>query len=726
MKKAFLYIISTLLLVTTSCSTNKPKLTEDNQNISEVQKQNIKNIIKQNNKVILRDKWGVPHIYGTTDRDAAYALAYANAEDDFITIQNTVLKSRGKFASIYGPGKDKINAILDYMVGLLKIQENVENNYNSDLSIETIELCEGYAAGINAYIEDNLDTIEEYIYPVSGKDVIAGTVHKTPFFFQLPLFLGDLYFKSPEEIPSYYTVGETLDKIKGSNVYAISPELTDDKSTLLAINSHQPFEGELAWYEAHINSKEGWNIVGGLFPGSPVILVGHNDSLGWGHTVNRPDILDIYELEINPDNAKQYKFDDEWLDFEEYDVNIDIKTIGKLMHKHTEPAFWSVHGPVIKGEKATYAIRYSNMNNISMIEQWYKMNKATNFNQWKKAMESISVPMFNSGYADKDGNIYYVYSAKIPIRNKNYNWQSVLPGNTSETLWDEYFTFDILPQILNPNSNFIQNCNSSPFQTTTGDSNPDSENFDHTFGIERHMTNRALRALETYGIDNSITYEEFKEYKYDLEYSKSSNMQKLVEMSIDILNDKTWNKFDNNIIEQSIKTLTQWDLRTNKENLNAAFPIIAFSKIQDVPVDKIKDSTIKNKLSESINFLIDNYGAINVKWGNINRIIRGNINLPLDGGPDIPRAIYTKEHTKGQRKATAGDCYILLAQWDKDGKVTSESIHQYGSATSNEKSHHFNDQVDLFSQNKLKPISINLDDIINSVTKITILDKDIN
>ena len=221
MKKLSIYITLILLLIFTSCSTKKHEAKSNNQTISDTQRQNIKNIIEQNNKVILRDNWGVPHIYGTTDKDAAYALAYANAEDDFVTIQNTVLKSRGIYASVYGPGKDKINAILDYMVGLLKIQENVENNYNKDLAHETIDLCEGYAEGINAFIEDNLDHIEQHIYPVTGKDVIAGTVHKTPFFFQLPLFLGDLYFKTPEEIPDHYTIGETLDKIKGSNVYAI-------------------------------------------------------------------------------------------------------------------------------------------------------------------------------------------------------------------------------------------------------------------------------------------------------------------------------------------------------------------------------------------------------------------------------------------------------------------------------------------------------------------------
>ena len=140
-------------------------------------------------------------------------------------------------------------------------------------------------------------------------------------------------------------------------------------------------------------------MIGGLFPGSPVVLVGHNESLGWGHTVNKPDILDIYELEVNPENDNQYKFDGKWIDMEEYIVEIKIKTIGKIKIKHKQKAFWSKQGPVIKGEKATYAIRYSNMDNIQIIEQWYKMNKADNFDEWLQAIETISVPMFNTGYA---------------------------------------------------------------------------------------------------------------------------------------------------------------------------------------------------------------------------------------------------------------------------------------------------------------------------------------
>ena len=124
---------------------------------------------------------------------------------------------------------------------------------------------------------------------------------------------------------------------------------------------------------------------------------------------------------MNPENDNQYLFDGEWLDLEQYNVDIGIKGIGHLGISHSEPAFWSIHGPVIKGEYATYAIRYSWEDNIKIIEQWYKMNKATNFDEWMNAMGMMSIPMFNAGYADKEGNIFYIYNASLPIRNENYN-----------------------------------------------------------------------------------------------------------------------------------------------------------------------------------------------------------------------------------------------------------------------------------------------------------------
>ena len=467
---------------------------------------NIKNTKTNNpkekfNVTIYRDTWGVPHVFGKTDADAAYGLAYANAEDDFKNIQDALLAARGQLASVYG----KEQAPNDYMVHLLEIWDKVNNGYETQLSPQIRKICEAYAEGINQYVLDHPNEAYPGLYPAQGKDLVAGFVHKTPLFFGVHNYLQKMMERKPDEFKKnddwweQHKIINNNNDTKGSNVFAVSSNRTDDQKIRLAINSHQPWDGPFAWYEAHIHSEEGWNMTGGLFPGSPVVLVGHNEHLGWGHTVNAPDLVDVFELEINPDNPQLYKYDGKWKKFRSKMVPIKVKLFGPFSWTFKREALWSIHGPVLKGEYATYSMRYSNYNDIRIIEQWFRMNKAANFDEWQTAMSLTSIPMFGTGYADKEGNIFYLYNAKLPIRAEGYDWQGVLPGNTSDVLWTDYLPYKKLPQVLNPKSGFIQNCNNDPFITTTGDSNPERKNYSKTFGIESRMSNRALRSMELFG-----------------------------------------------------------------------------------------------------------------------------------------------------------------------------------------------------------------------------------
>ena len=707
------YLILSLLIFT-SCTIRRdftPKPFESNErNLDSIS--NI-SLFEDGSLIIIRDDWGVPHIFGKKDSDTAFGLAYAHSQDDFQTMHDLLLRARGEYASIYGPGKNKIDASLDYLVGLLKVWETVENQYEIELSEETRLLCEGYANGINYYIEKNPD-VEQYIYPVKPQDIVAGFIYKTPFFFDLPIFLSVLYTREPNQIPRSFTIDDKINLItKGSNVFAVSPKLTSDESTLLAINSHQPWNGDLAWYEAHIYSDEGLNISGGLFPGSPIILVGYNEHLGWGHTVNSPDILDIYELTINPEDENQYFFDGEWLDLEEYDVNIAIKGVGKLGISHSEPAFWSIHGPVIKGEHATYAIRYSWENNIKIIEQWYRMNKATSFEEFNNAMSLMALPMFNTGYADKEGNIFYLYNAKLPIRDSAYNWQGVVPGNTSSTLWKDFAKYQDLPQTFNPSSGYIQNCNNAPYYTLNKDL---KENATLYSGFETHNTNRSIRSEEFFSTANSITYEDFKTIKFDLKYSNNSTIAQIINRAITLTQNEK-----NPKIKKAVKILDNWDLSTDVNNSSAALPIISFGKFIDTPIENITDQMILDNLNTGIDFLYKYHQGMDIPWGNINKLIRGDVILPLSGGPDILRAIYGIKTEDGLLKGVAGDAYMALVQWDKNGTIKSETIHQFGSATIDEKSEHYSDQAYLFSEGKLKQTSLDINRIIKNAKSIQII-----
>ena len=670
---------------------------------------------KKYDVTIYRDTWGVPHIFGKTDADAAYGLAYANAEDDLKNMQDALLGARGELASVYG--KDK--APNDYMVHLLEIWRKVDSQYESSLAPETRTLCEAYADGINQYILDNPGEALPGVYPVNGKDIVAGFVHKTPLFFDVHKFLQKMMERKPDEFQSNSSWWEEHKNIrkkmvtKGSNVFAVSPSRSEDGKIRLAINSHQPWDGQFAWYEAHVHSEEGWNMTGGLFPGSPIVLVGHNEHLGWGHTVNAPDLVDIYELEIHPNDPYLYKYDGKWKQLKVKKVPIKVKLFGPFSWTFKREALWSVHGPVLRGKHATYAIRYANYEDIRVVEQWYRMNKATNFDEWNSAMSMTAIPMFNAGYADKTGNIFYIYNAKLPLRAEGYDWEGVLPGNSSDVVWTEYLPYADLPQVLNPTSGFIQNCNNTPFITTTGEDNPDKKNYPDSFGIESRMSNRALRAMELFGEDPSISREEFEQYKFDLRYSDDSYMSQFVDRLISLSY-----SFEDEKLIQGVNVLKSWDKNTDYENKNASLPIISFGWFMEISPENISDENLLESFTFAVKYLYNHYGRLDVIWGKINRLIRGSINLGLGGGPDIPHAVYGIPTEEGYLKGYAGDAFLMLVEWEKNGEVSSKSIHQYGSNTQHESSTHYADQAKLFVDRKLKPVWLTLQNIIENVEKV--------
>ncbi len=163
-----------------------------------------------------------------------------------------------------------------------------------------------------------------------------------------------------------------------------------------------------------------------------------------------------------------------------------------------------MHGPVMKTEEGAWAIRYAGIGRaLQAGEQWFRMNKARSFEEWKQAMTMQAIPMFNTVYADRE-HILYVYNALLPVRPPGHDWLAVLPGNESALVWTDYLPFDRLPQVLDPPSGFVQSCNSTPWRTTTGDANPRAESFAANLGIETNVTNRTVRSLALFGTDAPI------------------------------------------------------------------------------------------------------------------------------------------------------------------------------------------------------------------------------
>jgi len=668
------------------------------------------------NSVITRDEWGVPHVHGTTDADAAFGLAYAHAQDDFKTIQDVLIASRGKLSEFYGVKLKSIKGLFnllkgdisglqgiqnvanDYYVNVIGIWDDLDKRYLNEVPLDVRNVCDGYAAGINQYAKDNPRSIFKKLYPLKGVDIVAGFMHRTPLFYGMGGVLKKLLQSEPPILIGHNANDEKgIMQMHASNVFAVSPNRSTDGYTRLMVNSHQPWSGPVAWYEAHISSDDGWDIITGLFPGSPVGLIGHNPDLGWSHTVNNPDLIDVFRLTINPNNDNQYLFDGEWLDLSLKKIKIKVKILGLFSWKVKRVLYNSIHGPVLKTDHGTYAIRYASMGDVRLVEQWYRMNRSRNLSEFKEAMSIHAIPMFNTGYADKSGNIYYVYNARIPKRHPDIDWRKVVPGDKSIYLWNDYISYDDLPQIENPPGGFIYSCNNTPYLCTD---NPKDfpDRLPENTGIDTHQTNRALRALELFGQDKNISREEFLTYKYDKQYSKNSHVANIFEKflmdSDDISSD----------LKPAINLLKNWNLSGEQQNKEAALAFLTFRHIGFNSEEYTYDyDKIVKKLEEGVKFLTENYGKIDVSLGTVQRLKHGAVNLPLGGGPDMLRAIYTR-NDGNIMKGVAGDCYIQFIEWDTEGNIRSESIHQFGARTSVVDSKHYDDQTKLFSKEIMKPI----------------------
>ncbi|RRJ84090.1 acylase [Aestuariirhabdus litorea] len=655
---------------------------------------------------IIRDSFGVPHIFGRSDPDTAFGLAYAHAEDDFATIQEVILATRGTLAAVKGPDAAKT----DYLIRLMRVWEVVEAGYYQRIDQATRNLAEAYADGINLYAARHPDAVSPYLLPVRGQDLVAGFTFKTPLFYGFDRVIGALFdpqtprqlAKQGEQALSFTPASQPE---LGSQGVAVAPHRTGDGTTQLLINSHQPLSGPVAWYEAHLHSEQGWNMVGSTFPGSPLILHGHNAQLGWANTVNKPDLVDVYQLTLNPDNPNQYLLDGQWRALEVREARILVKLIGPLRWEFSEPLYFSAHGPVVKRGQEAFALRWAGMEEMRTLEQLYRLNRATTQAEFEAAMAMMAMPSINYVYADRAGNIAHYYNAMMPRRAEGWDWSKDLPGDRSELIWDSYLPFEQLPMTRNPPAGFVFNANNTPYVASSGEGQPSAEQFSPTLGIETAMTNRALRLRRLLSSTPEIDSQALHRIKYDLAYDEAhpavSALQDLLAQDHSALI-KAEPELDN-----ALELLRQWDLRTNRSNRSAALGILTLGSLVDFRQHQQSPPDLLANLQEAINRLQTHFGRLDPEYGQFNRLRRGQQSWALDGGPDTVRAVYGDPNPDtGEQVASVGDSYILFVEWGPDGGVESRSVHNYGSATLDESSPHFADQAPLFASWQEKPLML--------------------
>lgn len=652
---------------------------------------------------IARDSFGVPHIFAPTDPEVAYGLAWAHAEDDFGTLQTVVQSGKGLLGKTLG----RKGAEADYVVQLLHIRKIVDEQWNT-LSPGFIALIKGYVAGLNAYAKAHPKEIKyKKTFPFNEKEYMTAVVFSISLFCGVEQVLPQLVGGKMATIPGFNP--------EGSNAFAMNSNKTTTGESFLAINAHQPNEGPVAFYEAHLQSEQGWNMLGGLFPGGCLIFHGTNENLGWAHTVNYQDKLDVYQLEMNPANKNQYKFDGEWINLEESKARLKVRgipiTIGKKM-------YWSKYGATVKTSKGVFSLRVPATMDIRALEEWYRMNKAKNFTEFYSALSMTSLPMFNIMYADRYDTIFYISNGKMPVRNADtaYHWKTTVPGNTSATLWTTFKPVAALPQYVNPPSGYLFNTNHSPFLATDPKYNLDAGKFDPNDGYETYNNNRSQRVTELMKGLEKIDYQSLKKIKFDkqlpaqLKYIYSIDSM----LSLDAKGYPAMNDI--------ITNFQQWDRKAEIDSKGAAIFLLVYDyvskKLAGAPARQLTKAESIETYQYVQGYMMKYFGRTDLELGDIQKLVRGDDGRPAWGLPDVLAAAYTEPYKDGMRKVVSGDAYISFVRYPKDGSLPKiESINTFG-ASMHPSSPHYKDQMTMFQRQQTKPMTLDKQEVLRKAEKV--------
>lgn len=644
--------------------------------------------VRPRHVTIERDKWGVPHIHGRTDADVAYGIAIAHAEDDFRNLEEVLAAVRGRAGAILG----EEGAKLDFAGHFLDARAVADRGYAS-LSPATRALVEAYAQGLNDYARSHSHEQRlQGLFPVTGRDIVAGFVLRSPFFFGMERVLGPL---SEGQLPP--RDAGPVDE-RGSNAFAVAAARSDDATTRLIINSHQPWEGGVTWWELVVHSDEGWDFAGANFPGAPFPLLGHNRHLGWANTVNRMDLIDVYKLVLNADRT-QYRLDGKWLPLEARRVWLRVK-FGPLVLPVPRTVYRSRHGAVILNDRGGFAIRHAGIGEVAQVEQYYRLNKARNFGEWQAVMAMQAVPATNFVYADEAGHIGFFYNAKFPARRPGFDWKGVLPGDTSATLWTRYLPWSADPMVIDPRAGWVANSNNTPAVATAPDENLKASQFAPEMGVETYRTNRMFRFAEQFAaINGPVSRDALLRIKFDKAYSRASPAGQWMEKVLAL---DTSAKPDLAAAQALLRT---WDWTADGVGAADSLAVAVMASVgrQVYRGDPLPPA--EPKLREVVTALKTSFGRLDVPLADYQRLRHGPKDLPVFGGPDTLRAIYAHAGEDGRRVADNGDGFIMLVEWPKGGAVKARSIHQFGAATTRRASPHYADQSPLFVREEWKEVA---------------------
>lgn len=683
---------------------------------------------------IIRDKWGIPHVYGKTDADAVFGLLYAQCEDDFKRVELNYIEKLGRLAELNGE-KDLFN---DLQIRLLIDTSEAKADY-AKLQPSFKKLLDAYASGINYYLYKNpqvkpaLLTRFKPWYALLWTDGSIGAINTAN------LTIAELKnFYTGNHKPTAY-VPVLKDQQSGSNGFAFAPSITEKGNAILYINPHTTFYFRP---EVQMQSEEGLNAYGAVTWGQFFVYQGFNEHLGWMHTSNNVDIADMYAEKITKtDKGLFYEYDKK-----KFPVVIKKMTFnyhdGETLKSKTFTTYFTNKGPIMAVRDGKWiSLKSKNRNTQSLVQSWVR-TKAKSFDEYKKAMDLQANASNNTVYADAKGNIAYWHGNFIPIRDTKYNWADVVDGSTSATAWKGLHKVEDMVHLYNPTNGWLQNCNSTPFSVAGKNSPikanyptymaPDGENFR---GVG---ANKLLAQPTKYNLDKVIatgynTYLSAFEVlipaliKAYEQIPQSDPLKAELKAPISLL--QSWDYQGSSTSEATTLAL-EWAPRLN--------PIIQKVYIDPGEKDQVENTLafvasarpneLLDPLKATLADLTKRFGKWQIAWGEVNRFQRLTgamtetyndeaASLPVAFGSalwgQLP-SYRSNQFKTNKRYGFSGNSFVCAVEFGP--KIKAKSILAGGNS-GDPKSKHFNDQAEMYSKGDFKDVLFYKEDVLKNVER---------